>query len=56
MGPDRVLYGSDAPFHHPAVELTKVRVSGLPPDLVDRVLGENGRKLFFGEAMPDAVA
>ena len=56
VGPDRVLYGSDAPFHHPAVELTKVRVSGLSPDLVDRVLGENGRRLFFGEAMPDAVA
>ena len=33
VGPDRVLYGSDAPFHHPAVELAKVRVSGLPQDL-----------------------
>lgn len=56
VGPDRVLYGSDTPFHHPSVELTKVRVSGLPPDLTDRVLGENGRRLFFGEAMPEAVA
>jgi len=56
VGPDRVLYGSDAPFHHPAVELTKVRVSGLPQDLADRVLGENGRRLFFGEGTPDTVA
>jgi predicted TIM-barrel fold metal-dependent hydrolase len=56
VGPDRVLYGSDAPFHHPAVELTKVRVSGLTPDLALRVLGENGRRLFFGEGTPDAVA
>lgn len=56
VGPDRVLYGSDAPFHHPAVELAKVRVSGLPQDLADRVLGENGRRLFFGEGTPDTVA
>ena len=29
VGPTRVLYGSDAPFHHPLVEILKVRVSGL---------------------------
>ena len=23
VGPDKVLYGSDAPFHHPAVELSE---------------------------------
>lgn len=56
VGPDRVLFGSDTPFHHPSVELTKVRVSGLPPDLAQRVLGENGRRLFFGESMPDTVS
>jgi predicted TIM-barrel fold metal-dependent hydrolase len=56
VGPDRVLYGSDTPFHHPSVELAKVRVSGLPADLTDRVLGENGRRLFFGELVPEAVA
>lgn len=48
-GPDRVLCGSDTPFHHPSGELAKVRVSGLPADLTDRVLGENGRALFLGE-------
>ncbi len=53
VGPDRVLYGSDAPFHHPAVEIAKVRLSGLPPDLVDRVLGANGRALFLGEKESD---
>ena len=56
VGPDRVLYGSDTPFHHPSVELAKVRVSGLSTDLTDRVLGENSRKLFFGEQVPEAVA
>lgn len=55
-GPDRVLYGSDTPFHHPSVELTKVRVSGLPTELVGRVLGENGLRLFFGGSMPETVA
>jgi len=49
VGQDRVMYGSDAPFHHPRVEIEKVRVSGLPPDLVERVLGENARRLFLGE-------
>jgi hypothetical protein len=48
VGPDRVLYGSDAPFHHPRVEIEKVRVSGLPTELVDRVLGANAIMLFLG--------
>lgn len=56
VGPDRVLYGSDVPFHHPSVEILKVRVSGLAPDLVDRVLGTNGYALFLGaEKRDDAV-
>jgi predicted TIM-barrel fold metal-dependent hydrolase len=49
VGPDRVLYGSDAPFHHPAVEILRVQVSGLEPDLLDRVLRRNARALFLGE-------
>ena len=56
IGPDRVLCGSDTPFHHPAVGLAKVRVCGLSSDLTDRVLGENGRKLFFDGFVPEAVA
>ena len=32
VGAERVLYGSDAPFHHPAVEQLKVRLSGLATD------------------------
>jgi len=52
VGPTRVLYGSDAPFHHPAVEILKVRVSGLDEALVDRVLHTNALELF----LPDRVA
>lgn len=48
VGPGRVLYGSDTPFHHPAVEIAKVRLSGLEPELVERVLGTNGHTLFVG--------
>jgi predicted TIM-barrel fold metal-dependent hydrolase len=53
VGPDRVMYGSDAPFHHPAVEILRVQVSGLEPDLLERVLHGNGRALFLRE---EAVA
>lgn len=56
VGPERVLYGSDAPFHHPSVEIRKVEVSGLEPELVDRVLGENARALFLGDREPAGAA
>lgn len=49
VGHDRVLYGSDAPFHHPEVEMRKVELSGLEPELVERVLSRNARLLFFGD-------
>ncbi len=55
VGPDRVMYGSDTPFHHPTVELAKVRVSGLSSDQATGVLGENGRRLFFGSMMPLSI-
>ena len=49
MDPDRAMYGSAPPFHHPSLELAKVRVSGPSADLTDRVLGENGRMPFLGD-------
>ena len=36
-------------------ELAKVRVSGLSTDLTHSVRGENGRWLYLGELMPEAV-
>jgi uncharacterized protein len=48
VGPERVMYGSDAPFHDPGVELRKVAVSGLDEPARERVLGLNARRLFFG--------
>lgn len=41
VGADRVMYGSDIPFHHPSVELQRMRVSGLDESQLSRVLGTN---------------
>lgn len=44
----RVLYGSDAPFHDPGVEILKVQVSGLDEAGQRAVLHDNAERLFFG--------
>jgi uncharacterized protein len=49
VGPTKVMYGSDAPFHEVGVEIRKVQVSGLDPEMLDRVLAKNARLLFFGD-------
>jgi uncharacterized protein len=54
VGETRVLFGTDVPFHHPLVEITKVRVSGLDDAAVERVLSRNGRLLFFGDEAAEA--
>ena len=46
VGPDRVMYGSDAPFGHPAFELKKVEVSGLSGEEMEKVLGQNAMNLY----------
>ena len=48
VGEDRIMYGSDAPFHDPGVEIRKVEASGLDAESRRRVLGLNARRLFFG--------
>jgi predicted TIM-barrel fold metal-dependent hydrolase len=47
VGADRVMYGSDAPFHHPAVEQLKVRLSGLGEADVERVLSGSASALYL---------
>lgn len=46
LGAERVVWGSDVPFHHYAVELTKVCVAGLSKKELERVLGLNALNLF----------
>jgi uncharacterized protein len=51
VGADRVLYGSDAPFHHPKVEILKVKLSGLKQNEMEMVLGTNSERLFIDESV-----
>jgi len=46
IGPERLMYGSDAPLHHPKVEMTKIEVSFLTDDQRKMVMGENIRRLL----------
>jgi uncharacterized protein len=44
-GPPKLLFGSDGPWLHPAVELNKVRLLGLRPQDEDLILGGNFLRL-----------
>ncbi|MGO9217908.1 MAG: amidohydrolase family protein [Streptosporangiaceae bacterium] len=44
-GPHKVLFGTDGPWLHPAVELSKVRALGLPPRQQQLVLAGNWLRL-----------
>lgn len=46
VGMDRVLYGSDMPFGHPAFELAKIRIAGLTEEELNKVFDSNARRLF----------
>jgi len=46
VGVERVLYGSDMPFGHPAFELAKIRVAGLTEEELNKILDSNARRLF----------
>jgi len=41
VGDDRVIYGSDIPFHHPSVELQRVKVADLKEDQLRKLLRDN---------------
>jgi uncharacterized protein len=45
-GPAKILFGTDGPWLHPAVELAKVKVLGLTPDEERMVLSGNLLKLI----------
>jgi predicted TIM-barrel fold metal-dependent hydrolase len=45
-GPGKILFGSDGPWLHPGVELTKVRMLGLPPEKERLILGGNYLRLI----------
>lgn len=45
-GARKLVFGSDGPWLHPALELQKVRLLGLPPAAEAQVLGKNARVLL----------
>lgn len=46
VGPDRVMFGIDSPFHAPQVEMDKVRYSGLNEEEQENVFYNNAKKLL----------
>jgi len=46
VGSERVMYGSDVPFHHHSVEMQRVRVSGLNEKDLNKVFYENAAALL----------
>ena len=47
VGNNRIMFGTDTPFHHPSVEIQKVMVSGVNDEGIQRILYDNA-KTFFG--------
>lgn len=45
-GPSKIIFGSDGPWLHPALELRKVRLLGLPPADAALILGGNILRLL----------
>jgi uncharacterized protein len=46
VGPGRLVFGSDGPWLHPALELAKIRLLGLPPGEEALILGGNLQRLL----------
>ena len=46
VGADRVMWGLDAPFHHPTVEIQRTIVSGLDDEELEDVFYNNAKKLL----------
>ena len=46
VGADRVMWGLDAPFHHPTVEIQRTIVSGLDDKELEDVFYNNAKKLL----------
>lgn len=46
IGDDRVMYGSDFPFHEPTVEISRVSAAGLSAAQLKRVFYANAKKVL----------
>ncbi len=48
VGHDRIMFGTDIPFHHPSVEIQKVLTCGLNEQEQEDVFYHNAKKLMSG--------
>lgn len=46
VGPERVLFGSNAPYFHPAVEKTRITAADIPAEAKARMLGPSVQALL----------
>jgi uncharacterized protein len=46
LGDERVMYGSDFPFHDPAVEIARVTASGLSDKKLEKVFYSNAKQIL----------
>ena len=46
VGSDRIMFGTDAPFHHPTVEMQKVFTSGLDEEAQQKIFYDNAASFF----------
>lgn len=53
-GAAKLLFGSDAPWLHPALELQKIRLLELPPPAENLILGGNIQRLLAKLRLPQA--
>ena len=56
LGVERVMYGSDAPFHDPGSEIRKLEASGVDEAELRELLYGSARSLFLGERDPRGTA
>lgn len=46
VGKDRIMFGTDAPFHHPSIEIQKVLTCGLGENGLEDIFYNNASKLM----------
>ena len=46
VGSDRIMFGTDTPFHHPTVEIQKVLTSGLEEEALRKIFYDNAARFF----------
>ena len=46
VGSDRIMFGTDAPFHHPTVEMQKVFACGLDEEAQQEIFYDNAASFF----------